>query len=117
MLGGILHGAQTRLAHLVDAQLGGAAEAVLLSAQDAVHVVLVAVELQHHVHRVFEHLGPSDAALLGDMADDDDGHALGLAVLEQGGGALTDLRDAAGGALTELGLYGLYGVYDQEVGL
>ena len=79
--------------------------------------MLVAVELQYHVHRVLEHLGPCDAARLGDMADDDDGHALGLAVLEQSRGALAYLRDAAWGALAEFGLYGLYGVYDEEVGL
>ena len=82
MLRGILHGAQARLAHLVDAQLGSAPEAVLLPAQDTVHIVLVTVELQDDVHRMLKDLWPCDAPLLIDMADEDDRHALGLAVLQ-----------------------------------
>ena len=66
---------------------------------------------------MLEDLRPCDAPLLIDMTDEDDRHALGLAVLQQGGGALAYLRDAPRGGVGELGLYGLYGVDDEDLWL
>ena len=79
--------------------------------------MLVAVELQDDVHRMLEDLRPCDAPLLVDMTDEDDRHTLSLAVLQQGGGALAYLRDAPRGGVGELGLYGLYGVDDEDLWL
>ena len=60
---GVGHLAQSALAHLVDAQFGGVAEAVFGGAQNAVHVLTVALELQHGIHDVLKHLGPRQRAL------------------------------------------------------
>ena len=87
---------QAVLTHLVDAQFGGAAEAVLDAAQDAIQVVLVALELEDGVHNVFQHLGARDAAFLVDVADEDDRRMRFLGKAQDAGGTLAHLGDAAG---------------------
>ena len=107
---------ESGLLHLVDAQFGCAAEAVLYGSEDAIHVMLVALELYDRVDDVLKDLGSGERTLLIDMSDKDDGCAGGLGVTEQGGGALPYLRDAAGAALHVLGGESLDGVDDQEFG-
>ena len=108
---------QSCLLHLIDAQLGGGAETVLHGAENAVQVVLVALELDNRVDNVFQNLRTSQRSLLGDVANEDDGHAAGLGKAQQGRGALTYLGDAARTRLHLVGGNGLYGVDDDEFGL
>jgi len=108
---------QSVLLHLVDAQFGGGAEAVLDGSQDAVHVVLVALELYDGVDDVFQNLRTGEGAFLGDVANEDDGHAAGLGKAQQGRGALAHLGDGACGGLDVLGHDGLDGVDDDELWL
>ena len=54
-------------------------EPVLDAAQDAVDVVVVAFELQHHVDDVFQDFRAGDDAVLGDVSDYDDRRPVCLA--------------------------------------
>ena len=67
--------AQARAGHLEHADLVGRAEAVLHRAQDAELVRAFALERQHRVDHVLDHAGAGDLAVLGDVADQDDGGA------------------------------------------
>ena len=80
--GGIADLSQARLLHLVDAELRGAAETVLYGAQDAVHVVLVALKLYDRVDDMFQNLRTGKRALLINMSDKDDGYACRLGEME-----------------------------------
>ena len=108
---------QTVLPHLVDAQLGRAAETVLDAAQDTVHIMLVALELQHGIHDMFQHLGAGQCPLLIDMADQYHGNIALLGEFQQQRGALAHLRDAAGRTVHGLCHDGLYGIYDHQLRL
>ena len=95
-LGRIAHLSQTILSHLVDAQLRRAAETVLDAAQDAIHVMLIALELQHRIDNVLQYLRAGDAAFLVDMADQEDRDTALLGIFQDHSAALTHLRDTAG---------------------
>ena len=110
-LGGVGDLSQARGLHLVDAQLRGRPEAVLHRAQYAVHVVLVALELYDGVHDVLQYLRSGQGTLLGDVPNEDDGHAAGLGEAQQRRGALAHLGYASGARLHLVGGDGLYGVY------
>ena len=116
-LRGIADLTQSRLLHLVDAQLAGASKAVLDAAQNAVHIVLVTLELDNRINDVLQDFRSCQRALLGDVSDEDDGYAARLGKTEQGSGTLTNLGDAAGTALHILGRNGLDGVDDHQLGL
>ena len=116
-LGRVADLAQTLAAHLVDAEFRGAPEAVLDAAEDAVHVMLVALELQHGIDDVLQDFRAGDAALLIDVADEQDGHPVFLGKTEDGGAALANLRDAAGRGLDQLREDCLDGVDNHQVGL
>ena len=81
--------------HLEHAQLADRAEAVLDRAHDAVGVMLLALEIQHRVDDVLERLGPGEAAVLGDVADEEGGDVLPLGREQQLRRRLADLADAA----------------------
>ncbi len=85
---------QARSVHAKDADLLGVAEAVLVRAQDAV-LAAVAFEVEHGVDHVLEQTRPGDGAVLRDVADQEDGAAGALGELEQAGGAVAHLGDAA----------------------
>ena len=115
-LRGVVNLAEAALAHFVDAQLGGAAKAVLDAAQDAVHVLPIALELQHRVHDVLQNLRPGQAPFLINMPDHEDRCARLFGELEDGRAALPDLRDAARRRLGRLGVHRLDRVDDHQVG-
>jgi len=116
-VGGVGDGLHPFARHLVDGQFGGGAEAVLGRPQDAVGVVPVALELKDGVDHVFEELRAGDAAVLGDMPDEEDGCHRLLGEALEFGGALADLGDGAGGRVEEGRVQGLYRVDDDEPGL
>ena len=116
-LGGVADLAQTLAAHLINSEFRGAPEAVLDAAQDAVHVMLVALELQHGIDDVLQDFRAGDAALLVDVADEQDGRPVLFGKAEDGGAAFSHLRDAAGRRLDQFREDGLDGVDDNQVGL
>ena len=113
----VVDGAQPVGVHFVNAEFGRRSEAVFDAAEDAIEIMAVAFELQHAVHDVFQHLRPCDTPLLGDVADEQHGHALVFGEFQQGGCALTDLSYAAGRAFYRLGVHGLHRVDDEQFGI
>ena len=114
--GRVVDPAQSAVEHLEDTDFVGGAETVLDAAQDAVDVVAVALELEYDVDYVFQYLGSGNGAVLGDVADNEDGRGGRLGVFEQRGGAFADLRHAARRRIEQVGVDGLYGVDDYDVG-
>ena len=114
--GGVAHLSQTVGPHLVDTHLGGAAEAILDATQDAVHIVLVALKLQHGVDDMLQYLRSGQRSLFVDMADQYHGGAARLGKPEQGSRTFAHLGDAACRRLGRLGADGLYRVDDDELG-
>ena len=82
------------LTHFIDAQFSGTSKAVLDAAQDAVHVVLVALELEYGIHDMFQYLGAGYASFLIDMPDKDDRRMRFLGKAQDGGGTFPYLGDA-----------------------
>ena len=78
--------------HLEDAELADGAKSVLHRAHDAVRVMLLALEIEHGVDDVLEHLRPGEAAVLGDVADEDRRQVPPLRGEEQVGRRLAHLR-------------------------
>ena len=77
----------------------------------------VAFEIQHRVDHVLQHARAGDGAILGDVADQDQGEAGGFGEADQleGGGA--DLRHGAGGAVDAVEPHGLDGVDHDQSGV
>ena len=71
---GVGHADEPAVGQLEQAELAGRAEAVLDGPQQPEGVVAVALEGEHGVDDVLEHPGPGQVAVLGDVADEDDGH-------------------------------------------
>ncbi len=101
--------------HLEDPQFVRGAEAVLGGAQGAIEAVAVALELQHSVDHVLEHARAGDRALLGDVADEEDGRAGGLGQAEEAARRFAHLADAARRRGEGVAVQGLHGVdHDQR---
>ena len=93
--------------HLEHADLVGRAEAVLHRAQDAELMRAFALERQHRVDHVLDHARAGDLAVLGDVADQDDGGAGALGEADQRLRGAAHLRDGAGRGLDRVGPHGL----------
>ncbi len=102
--------------HLEDTDLLGRAEAVLLRAEDADGPVAVALECEHGIDEVLERLGSGQAAVLGDLADEDDGRARGAGEGRQASGRLPDLADRAGRPVEPIERHRLHRVDDEQGG-
>ena len=116
-LGGVGHFAQPVLPHLVDAQLRSAAETVLDAAEDAVDVVLVALELDDGIDDMLQYFGAGQRTLLVDVANEQHRHSASFCKMQERRGALPDLSDAARGGVGLLGGDGLNGVDDHQLGM
>ena len=103
-----------RPGHLEDPELVGGAEAVLGGAQRAVEAVAVALELQHRVDHVLQHPGAGDRALLGDVADEEDGGAGVLGQAQEAARRLAHLAHAARRRRERVAVERLHGVDDDE---
>src|SRR5512132_4407997 len=66
----VRHLVEPAIGHREDADLVGRTEAVLHRPQDAELVAAFAFEIEHRIDHVFEHLGPRDDAVLGDVPDE-----------------------------------------------
>lgn len=104
------------IGHLEDADFGCGAEAVFDAADEAVGVVAVAFKCEDSIDHVFEYAWASQGALLGDMADHDDGGACGFGDGDELGAALADLCDAAWGGVDLIRVEHLDGVDDHDSG-
>ena len=105
---------QSARAHGEEAQLVHRAEAVLGGTHDAIAAAGFAFEIQHGVHQVLEQARACDHALLGQVADNDDGGAARLGVAHQLRGALAQLRHCPGPRARAPRLHGLDGIDDQH---
>ena len=106
--------AQARAGHLEHADLVGRAEAVLHRAQDAELVRAFALEREHRIDHVLDHARAGDLAVLGDVADQDDGRARALGEADQRLRRAAHLRHRAGRGLDRVGPHGLDRVDDDE---
>ena len=77
----------------------------------------VALELQYAVDNVFQNFRTGDAALLGDVSDEEDCHTALFGKLHQGSGTFANLGDAAGRGIHHFRGHRLYGVDDEQRGL
>ena len=93
------------------------AVAVLDAPHETQPRVPVALEGQHHVHQVLQQARARDRAVLGDMADQERGHAALLGGADQRARDLADLGHAAGRAVDLGGGDGLHGVQHEQGGL
>ena len=59
-----------------------------------------ALQLQHHIHHVFQHLGAGQRAFFGHMTDEKDGDVVLLAATQERRRTIAHLADRAGGAGT-----------------
>ena len=109
--------AQAVLPHLVNTQFRGAAEAVLLAAKHTIHIVLVALKLQHRVHDMLQHFRTRQRTFFVDMPDDEEGDILLFGKLQNPRGALAHLAQAADARLHALAADSLYGVYHHHLRL
>jgi hypothetical protein len=82
----------------------------LVGAQHAHLVPGLALQRQHHVHKVFEHLGPGDEAVLGDVAHEDHRYAAFLGQSLEVARRGAHLGRRAGHRVALLGDHGLDGV-------
>jgi sodium/hydrogen exchanger family protein len=96
--GGVGDFGEAGLGHLEHADFVGGAEAVLDGAQDAELVAAVAFEVEHGVDHVLQNARAGEAAVLGHVADQDQGEFAGFSEPDQFETAGSDLRDGAGGA-------------------
>ena len=75
-----------------------------------------AFEAHHHVDHVFEHARSGDTAILGDVADQHQSHAVFLGVADQLERAAAHLTNRSGRTLDRVGMHGLDGIDDEELG-
>ncbi len=100
--------------HLEYADLVGRAEAVLDRAQDAELMRAFAFEREHRIDHVLDHARAGDLAVLGDVADQDDGRARALGEADQRLRAGAHLRHGAGCGFDRVGPHGLDRIDDDE---
>ena len=79
--------------------------------------MLVALKIEHGVHHVFQHARAGDGAVFGNVADENHGDAHLLSDAGELRGALAHLRHAAGGGGDLVGIHGLDGIDDHQLGL
>ena len=94
-------------AHLQDADLVGGAEAVLGGTQHPVRAAVLAVERDDAVDEVLQQARPGQRPVLGDLADEEDGHTARLGSAQELRGGLAHLADAPGRAVEVVGGQGL----------
>jgi hypothetical protein len=110
-------GRRTRAGHLEYTELADRAEAVLHRANDAVGVMLVALEVQDRVDDMLEHLGSGEASVLRDVARPESSEGSSLGREQKIRRRLPHLTDAARRRLQLQRKHGLNRVHDQERGL
>ena len=76
----------------------------------------VALKIQDSVDHVLQHTGPSQGALFGDVANQDDGRTGGFGGTSEVCGALSDLRHRTWRRGELVGVDRLNGVNDRNVG-
>ena len=87
----IAHLTQSLARHLEDSQFGCGSETVLYAPEKTVCTPVVALELEHDVHYMFQNLRPGDASFLRDMSYEDDRHTCLLGKTQKHRSSLLDL--------------------------
>ena len=111
------HLTQPLAGHLENSQFRRGAETVLYASQQAVSPLVVTLELEHHVHDMFQDLRSSDVAVLGNMADENHRHAGHFRIVKQHCRHFLNLRNRACGRIDIGGKHGLNRVHDHQVRL
>ncbi len=111
------HLAEALAHHLEDAHLVSRPEAVLRRPHDAKRVAPIALESEHRVDQVLEHLGPRERALFRDVTDQEEGDAVALGDFDQARGHLAELRHAPGARLDVARAHRLDRIHDGDVGV
>jgi hypothetical protein len=102
--------------HGKEPQFLGRSESVLLGPQNPKRMVSITLERDHCVDDVLKHPRTGELPILGDVADEQEGGAVGLCHLNQTVGAFAYLRDRPG-RRGELGVVeGLDGVHHAQLG-
>ena len=112
----IAHLSQSVLPHFINTQFRRTSEAVLDTPQDAVHVVLVALELKYRVDNVLQHLRSGNAAFFVDMTDQNNRCSCFFGEFQNRSRTLAHLYDAARRRVDVLRRDGLYRVDDDQIG-
>src|SRR5690606_2802632 len=115
-LGGIADLPEPGTLHLIDAELGRGPKTVFQGTEDAVHIIAISFKLEDGVHHMFQDLGAGYAAFLGDMPDQNDGGIALFGKFDEFRTAFPDLGNAARSGLYMVGVQGLYGIDDQQMG-
>ena len=113
----IFDAAQTITQHLEDANFERSTKTILDASQNAIYIVIVALELKNDIDNVLQNLRTCDCSLLGDVADDEYCRATALGIFEHGSCALSNLRYTARRRFYEVGVHRLYRVDDNDVGM
>jgi len=113
---GISHLGQPTLAHLEDAHLLGGAKPVLGRAEQAQPAGPVALNREHHVHKVLQCLGASERPILGHVAHKDYRDPFTLRKLHEAQRDLAHLAHASRRAIKLLRGDRLHGIHDHERG-
>lgn len=113
-LGVIGEAFDARFGHFEYAHFLYGAEPVFDGAEELEIFFLLSLEIEDGVHDMFEDFWSREGALLGDVADDEEGDSAGFGDSHEPCGALSDLSDAACGGGERFGIDGLNGVDDDE---
>ena len=110
----VRHLAKTAAGHLENADLVGGAEAVLYGAEDAEMMTAFALEIQNGIDHVLDDARARDLAVLGDMADEDDGSARLLGIADHRLRRGAHLRHRSRRRLDGRGPERLHGIEDHQ---
>ena len=110
------HLTESLAAHLIDTELGRAAETVLYRTQHAVEMVLVTLELDYHINYVLKNLGACNGTVLCYVAYEYHRHVIFLRELEQHRCTLAHLCHTAGRGVDGLTAHCLNRIDDKQLG-
>ena len=115
--GGIDDLGQALPRHIKHADFVGGTIAVLCCAQNPIGQRLVPFKIQHRVHNVFHYLRAGNRAVFIHVTHNEGGDLQTFCHIQQAGGTLLHLRDAAGRSGQIRGVHGLDGVDHHQIGL
>ena len=113
----VCHLTKTVLEHLEDAQFGGRSKPVFDTTYHTVAVVLVALELQHRIHDVFQQFRAGQGSIFRDVTDKEDGAGGAFGEVLELSRALLQLGNGTRRRLNKIALHRLDGIHNENVGL
>ena len=102
--------------HLEHAYFECRAETIFDTAQNAISIVAVALELQNDIDDMFQNLRSRDCSLFGNVAYDENWNAAAFGIFEQRCGTFANLRHTPCRRVDKVGVHRLNRVDDHHVG-